>query len=343
MKASPNWCNGRFVNPLPPERFAFGSMLKEWFRGNDYRTPKDPLPVVFRKGEEFRQPPLDALRITWLGHSSLLLEIDGHLILIDPVWSERASPFNSTGPKRFFDVPVKLEELPPLDAVVISHDHYDHLDRETVVALAERGVRFIMPLGVGAHLEHWGVSPKHIVELDWWEEVSVGALKLVATPARHFSGRSGFGSDRYKTLWAGFAMIGPNHRVFYSGDTAMFPGFTDIGERFGPFDLTLIEIGAYNKAWRDYHIGPEQALDAHRMLDGKLMIPVHWGTFNLAFHSWTEPAERLIVAAQRAKIAIAIPRPGVTVDVAHPPDVEKWWPQIPWQTAPQAPILSSGL
>jgi L-ascorbate metabolism protein UlaG (beta-lactamase superfamily) len=247
------------------------------------------------------------------------------------------------GPKRFHPMPLPLADLPPLDAVAISHDHYDHLDRATVAALAERGERFVVPLGVGAHLEQWGIAPELIDELDWWEEIRVGELTLVATPGRHFSGRSVVMADRNQTLWSGWALIGPAHRVYYSGDTAMFPGFAEIGRRLGPFDVTMIEIGAYNAAWRDVHIGPEQAIEAHRMLRGELLLPVHWGTFDLALHSWTEPAERVLVAARAAGVDLALPRPGESVDPSAEPALTRWWPSLPFQTAEEAPVVSSAL
>ncbi len=343
IEQSPNWNGKQFVSPLRQEQIAFWSTMGDWIRGADHTTPETPLPVVSRRAAEFAEPPSSGLRVTWFGHSSTLVEIDGQRILFDPVWSERVSPFSFSGPKRFHPVPLPLEDLPALEAVVISHDHYDHLDKKTVVALNERGVRFVVPLGVGAYLEDWGIATQRIVELDWWEQVKIGTLTLVATPARHFSGRSLVMADRNKTLWAGWALIGPEHRVFYSGDTAMCHGFAEIGKRLGPFDVTMIEIGAYNAAWRDFHIGPEQAVAAHRMLRGELLLPVHWGTFNLALHSWIEPAERVLAAAETAGVHLALPRPGESIEPTSSPPLVRWWPELPWQTADQAPLISSAL
>jgi L-ascorbate metabolism protein UlaG (beta-lactamase superfamily) len=340
---SPNWDGKQFQPPLPEEEIPFWSTLGDWIRGADHTKPDEALAVVARSVEELEQAPAEGLRITWFGHSTTLVEIDGHRILFDPVWSDRASPFKHMGPKRFHATPMEIDQLPPLDAVVISHDHYDHLDRETIEALAERGERFVVPLGVGGHLEEWGIEADRFDELDWWEEIRVGELTLVATPARHFSGRSLVMADRNQTLWAGWAAIGPEHRVYYSGDTAMFPGFAEIGERLGPFDVTMIEIGAYNAAWRDVHIGPEQAVEAHRMLRGKVMLPVHWGTFDLALHSWTEPAERVLVAARAAGVDLALPLPGESVVPSATATPSRWWPELPWQTAEEAPLISSGL
>jgi L-ascorbate metabolism protein UlaG (beta-lactamase superfamily) len=261
-------------------------------------------------------------------------------VLTDPIWSERASPVGFAGPKRFWRPPLSLDELPALDAVVISHDHYDHLDQKTIEALGEREVRFFVPLGVGAHLERWGIAPERIAELDWWQQAKAGALDLVAVPARHFSGRHL--TDRDHTLWASWVIKGPDHRVFFSGDTGYHLEFAEIGERFGPFDITLMESGAYNAQWRDSHIGPEQALRAHRELRGELLVPIHWGTYNLAFHAWTEPAERILAAAARDEVRVAIPRPGDSV-LPDQPMVARWWPAQPWQRAEEAPVIASGI
>ena len=226
---------------------------------------------------------------------------------------------------------------------MISHDHYDHLDHPTVIELAKRDVKWVVPLGIGAHLEHWGVAPDRITELDWWGEHVIGDLRLVATPARHMSGRSVTMSDQDQTLWSGWAMIGPEHRVYFSGDTAMFPGLAEIGERLGPFDIAMIESGAYNQMWSDVHLGPEQAVEAHRMVRGKLLMPVHWGMFDLALHSWVEPIERVLVAADVYGIQVVTPMPGESINPDAPEAVAHWWPEVPWQTAEEAPVRSSGL
>lgn len=343
MSRSPQWSNGQFSNKLSAASFPYLSMLREWlFGGSDYASPESSPPIVRRSRGDFDTPPSDGLRITWFGHSSVLVEIDGVSVLTDPVWSERTSPVSFMGPKRFHPVPMPLEDLPDVDVVVISHDHYDHLDHPTIVTLSETtDVAFVVPLGVGAHLEHWGVPPERITELDWWQSYTHGQLKLTATPARHFSGRGV--TDRDETLWAGWALTGPQHRVFFSGDTAMFPELATIGEQLGPFDVTLIESGAYNAFWRDVHIGPEQAVRAHEMLRGRVMMPVHWGTFDLALHGWTEPIERVIAAADAAGVRVAMPRAGESFEPTVALPAARWWPKVPWQTANQAPVTSSGL
>ncbi len=337
---SPHVRGGRFVNTLPTvsDGSSIGTFWDFLQGGSPWRRPRRPVPVVARTAADFAEPA--DLRVTWLGHSTLLIEVDGSRVLVDPVWGERAAPAAVFGVERFYPPPLALSGLPPLDAVVISHDHYDHLDMPTVEALADRVPRWVVPLGVGAHLEAWGVDPSRITELDWWEEAEVGGVRLVSTPARHFSGR-GLG-DRNATLWSGWAVVGPEHRVFYSGDTALMPEFAEVGERLGPFDMTLIEAGAYDAAWADVHLGPEQAVAVHRMVRGELMVPVHWGLFDLALHGWTEPAERVLSAAGRAEVDVAFPRPGESVTPDAVP-TEPWWPEVPWQTAIETPAVSTGL
>jgi len=343
MKASPNWRNGRFVNSVPSEQVRFLESLRKWLRGANNTVPDSPLPVISLTASDFDVAPESGLRITWLGHSTFLVEIDGQKVLVDPVLSKRSSPFTWAGPTRFHKTPLSIDELPAIDAVVISHNHYDHLDHRTVQVLGERVPLYIVPLGVGALLEYWGVLPERIVERDWWDEFKLNDLTFTATPARHFSGRSFVMADRNETLWCGWAIAGREHRIYYSGDTGMFPGFAAIGERLGPFDAVLIEIGAYDQLWADLHIGPEQAIEARRTLGSGLFIPVHWGTFDLAMHAWTEPVERVLVAAERVGVPIVVPRPGESFEPANPPHLTRWWPSIPWQTAEEAPVVSSGI
>lgn len=342
MQRSPQWKGEQFDNPLPRVDGPAGKILREFFfGGSPYRTPTDSIPLVARTRADYEHPPASGLRVTWLGHSILLLEIDGQRVLIDPVWGARTSPVSFVGPKHFYAPPLPLAELPAVDAVIISHDHYDHLDMPTVKALLARNVRWIVPLGVGAHLVQWGVPESAVTELDWWGDIAIGGLTITATPARHFSGRSF--TDASRTLWAGWAFRGPVHRAFYSGDTALHEEFDEIGARLGPFDLTMIEAGAYSALWADVHLGPEQAVLAHRLVGGKVMLPVHWGMFDLALHGWTEPMERVLVAAESLGVRVVSPRPGEMVEPAALGPQRRWWPAVAWQRVEEAPAWSSGV
>lgn len=338
MERSAQWQDGAFENPQPLYNDTWG-MITGLLSKSDQSAPADPIPVVELDASDFAEPPASGLRVTWLGHSTLLVEIDGHRILTDPVWGERASPLTWLGPSRWYPPPLALDDVPRPDAVVISHDHYDHLDFPTIARIAGWDTVFVAPLGVGAHLAYWGVPADRIVELDWWERHSVEELEIVCTPARHASGRALL--DMNATLWAGFALLGKEHRVFFSGDTGLFPALREIGEKLGPFDLTMIEVGAYGRSWPDWHLGPEQAVVAHGMLRGKAMLPVHWGLFDLAYHGWTEPIERLLAAADEEGLRVLTPKPGQRVEPTEPASLSRWWPEIPWQTAAQAPIVAT--
>ncbi|WP_218827667.1 MBL fold metallo-hydrolase [Rubricoccus marinus] len=341
VQRSPQYGAEGFENVIPAQAdgFSLGTAWDFFTDATPAQFPDAPLATVTREATDF-SAPRQRLRVTWLGHSTLLVELDSARILIDPVWGERVSPSRWIGTRRFAPPPLALDALPPLDAVLISHDHYDHLDTPTVRALAGRVPRWIVPLGIGAHLEAWGIAPEAITELDWWETAEASGVTLVSTPARHFSGR--FVNDRDATLWTGWAILGESERVFYSGDTALTPSFAEIGRRYGPFDLTLIESGAYNEAWADVHLGPEQAIAVHRMVRGRVMMPVHWAMFDLSVHGWTEPAERVRAAAEQLGIPVAFPRPGESV-TPEAYRTQPWWPDLPWKTAAESPAISSGL
>lgn len=336
MEQSPEWRGGTFQNPQSLHN-DYGRMLSgAWTKSVD-SAPKEPLKVA--RTPTLDSPPASGLRVTWLGHSTLLIELDGRTFLTDPVWGERTSPYTWAGPKRFYEPPLPLDEVPHVDAILISHDHYDHLDYPTIQKLAKKDVSFIVPLGVGEHLAYWGVPEGRIREVDWWSEVDLGGVTVACVPARHASGRTLL--DRDKTLWAGYALVGPRHRVYFSGDTGLFPDMLRIGERFGPFDLTLIEAGAYNQAWPDWHLGPEQTVRAHRWVRGKALLPIHWGLFDLAYHSWTEPMERVLAAADAAGVTVLAPRPGQSIEPDAPPRLERWWPRVPWRTAAKDPVVAT--
>ncbi len=341
MTHSPRWDTEEeaFENPLPlynDVRAMFTAIVE----GGEETAPSAPVPVVRPEPRVLGTPPTTGMRITWLGHSTVLIEVDGKRFLTDPVWGPRASPFSFVGPERWYPPLIELEELPHIDAVLISHDHYDHLDHPTIERIKGWDSTFVVPLGVGAHLEYWGVPSGQIVEMDWWNEVNFDLVKIVCTPARHASGRTLL--DRNRTLWAGYAVVGPKHRVYFSGDTGMFPEFTEIGAKYGPFDVTMVEVGAYNRAWPDWHSGPEQAVQAHQMLRGHTFIPIHWGLFNLAFHNWTEPVERTQAAAEKAGVRVLTPMPGESLEPSVS-QTTRWWPSVPWRNATEDPVRSTGL
>ena len=329
MQASPLWAGERFRNAypiLPGLRDPLARMptITEFLCGGERRVPRSPLPALDPLAA-WAKPPQSGLRATWLGHSTLLVEIDGLRVLTDPVWGLRASPSRFAGPKRFQPVPVALKALPPIDLVVVSHDHYDHLDYPTIRELAKTDVPFVTSLGVGAHLEAWGVRPERIAELDWWEthRLPGTGLSVTAAPSQHFSGRGL--KDRNTTLWSSMVIRSEQHAVFFSGDTGLTTQYQEIRDRLGPFDLVMLEVGAYHPAWGDIHLGPANALEAHALLGGGPFLPVHWGTFSLAMHAWDQPAEALLALAPTTDAQLVMPRLGEPVEPSHGLQVKPWW------------------
>jgi L-ascorbate metabolism protein UlaG (beta-lactamase superfamily) len=329
MKASPLWAGEGFRNmhPVLPGLRDLGverPTLSEFLCGGNRRVPRGPLPAV-NPTETWSKPAGSGLRATWLGHSTVLIEIDGLRVLTDPVWGPRASPSRLAGPKRFQPVPVALRALPPIDLVLVSHDHYDHLDYPTIRELARHDVPFVTSLGVGAHLESWGVPPQRIVELDWWQSHTLPNTELTVTaaPSQHFSGRGL--KDRNATLWSSLVIRTARHGVFFSGDTGLTTEYAAIRERLGPFDLVMLEVGAFHPSWGDIHLGPGNALEALALLGGGPFLPVHWGTFSLALHAWDEPAETLLALGQKKGARLVMPRLGEPVEPAHVDGVTPWW------------------
>ncbi|WP_217136962.1 MBL fold metallo-hydrolase [Streptomyces sp. AC558_RSS880] len=345
IRRSPHFKDGVFQNPGGTARIRPSGSTRDLAKiyldkdSRSRRAPKGTIPVHPTTLADISRPPATGLRLTWMGHSSVLAEIDGHRVLFDPVWGERCSPFPFAGPRRLHPVPLPLTALGPVDVVVISHDHYDHLDLPTIKALAGTDTLFAVPLGVGAHLERWGVSAGRLRELDWHETTKVGGLTLTATPARHFCGR-GLRNTQH-TLWASWAVAGEEHRIYHSGDTGYFEGFKDIGAGHGPFDATMIQVGAYSDFWPDIHMTPEEGVQAHLDLQGGdaagVLLPIHWGTFNLAPHAWAEPGEWMKDVAGEAGQAVAFPRPGEPFEPAGKVPVEAWWRAVsgpiahPWR------------
>ena len=318
-----------YQNPVPTEIGGFSTlfkMLPRLLSNRAARTPNAPLGPFNTDSRIYQATPATGLRITWFGHSSSLVEIDGVKILIDPVWDQRAAPLQWLGPRRFFAPTIELENLPPLDAIVISHDHYDHLGTRTLRHLAsldsQQNTRWITSSGVGAILAGLGVAPSRCTELDWTEQTKLGPLTITALPTRHFSGRSLF--NRCETLWSAFALIGPRHRVYYGADSGEWDGFGEIGRMFAPFDLTMLEIGAFDPLWANIHMGPEGAVRSFREMGGQgLLMPIHWGLFDLAFHPWRQPIETVSAVPG---LKLWSPTPGQPTNVV--PDAQlrsNWW------------------
>jgi L-ascorbate metabolism protein UlaG (beta-lactamase superfamily) len=326
--------DGKFQNPVPTRVGGLSTIFKILpllLANREERTPRKPLGPFRTDARIFTTPPQGELRVTWFGHSSMLLEIDGVRLLIDPVWDERAAPTRWAGPKRFFAPTLPLEEMPAIDAVLISHDHFDHLGKATIQRLSKmesmKKTQWLTSLGVSKLLQQFGVAAEQIRELDWTQTVSIagGACEVTSLPARHFSGRSLF--NRFETLWASFVIKGNNHTVYYGADSGWWEGFTEIGAAYGPFDLTMLEIGAFNELWKDIHMGPDGAARAFAALGGPgragLLMPIHWGLFDLALHGWRQPIERLLEIAVQQGWPLFAPEPGLPTELA--PVQSDWW------------------
>lgn len=328
VRASRQFDGRRFVNRSGEGPGLRGSplpLLGEYFFSGAQREPRGALPMA-QPEAAWRAPLPRGLRVTWLGHSTVLLELDGLRVLTDPVFGARASPVAFAGPKRFHPTPVSLDALPPLDAILLSHDHYDHLCADTMRQLARGPAPVVTSLGVGARLEALGWAPAQVHELDWGEAIVLGGLQLRATPCQHFSGRGP--ADRDQTLWSSWIIESDHHKVFFSGDTGICDDFAAIGAAYGPFDLVMLEVGAFHEAWAQVHLGPRNALRVLEMLRGGPLLPVHWGTFNLALHAWDEPAETLLRLAAEQGHRVLTPLLGAPVEPSRVEGPKPWWREL---------------
>lgn len=322
MQKSAQFHNGRFENTPP---YVSDISLVETVRsylGEEVREPTFEVPVLQIPAADLDKPVAPGLRTWWLGHASVLLEIDGVRILTDPVFSKRTSPFQFMGPARMHAPPLALAAWKNIDAVVISHDHFDHLDMQTVQQLAQGGTHFYVGLGIGAHLERWQVPLAQIHEMDWWEQAQIKGVNIHSTPARHYSGRKSMDNS---TLWSSWYLQGPQHSAYFSGDTGYAGHFKAIRERIGAPQMALLKIGAYGDAWLDIHMNPESALKAHQDLGAKTLLPVHWATFNLAYHAWAEPMERAQAAAALTGTQLITPRVGERYEFGAPFNATRWY------------------
>lgn len=328
VQTAGDFTQGKFHNAVaqtvPTISKTLAIMLRYVSETKKHATPEQPLPMPLVTRQQLNALSDDDFHLIKLGHSSLLLKVYGEYWLIDPVFSERASPFSFLGPKRFQPTPITIAELPPIDKVLISHNHYDHLDQAAVKQLIKKTRQFLVPLGVEGDLQKWGVAPDNILRFDWWQELQSEHALLAFTPTQHFSGR-GIG-DGNKTLWGSWVIKTKQHSVYFSGDSGYFAGFKTIGDKYGPFDLTMIETGAYDKDWPDIHMTPEESVQAHIDLKGKTMLPIHNGTFDLAFHPWYDPLIRVSAAATTHNIALTMPKFGEVFTVEQAPIRERWWP-----------------
>ena len=270
---------------------------------------------------------IDELNFTWLGHSSLLMQIHGMNILIDPVFSNRASPGSFIGPSRYSDLPITACDLPNIDIVVISHDHYDHLDYNTIKEIDSKVELYVVPLGVENHLERWGVDGKKIINMAWWEEININGLMIECTPARHYSSRNMI-FDKFNTLWASWVFIDEYHKVYESGDSGFDTHFEDIHNKYGYFDLAFIEAGQYNNRWKDIHMTPEESVEAGKILGAKYIMPIHWGAYVLADHPWDDSASRFTIKAKEENIQYITPMVGETIRYTDNMNTNNWWEEI---------------
>lgn len=333
IEKSPNYKDGIFVNQLPS---AVGDDGDMWAVLEDYwevenASPTDSIPSNFSSFERLATRSTlsmdSSAYLTWYGHSTFLLEVDGMNILLDPMFGPYAAPVSFFGQRFAYTHAIDMESLPDeIDAVIMSHDHYDHLDYTSIIAIKDKVKHFYMPLGMSAHFLRWGVPKEKITELDWWESARMGNMEFVATPARHFSGRGI--SNRFKTLWASWVIKSERHSLFFSGDGGYFDGFAQIGEKYGPFDFCMMECGQYNPQWADIHLTPEQTVQAHIDLKGKVMMPIHWGAFNLAPHNWREPVRRAKAEAEKKGVKMFTPAVGERFVVSDSMQTGEWWQEV---------------
>lgn len=328
---SKHYENGKFQNlietSMDMDAKGMAKTMWEFITGGERRQPAEPLPMIYRDADELHgyQGPA---RLMWYGHSAFLLQMEGKTILLDPMFGQVPAPHPWLGSNRFnSEMPISIENLPSIDAIMISHDHYDHLDYGSIKDLIGKTKHFYVPLGVGAHFREWGVPTSQITEFNWWDRGEIEGIEIAFTPSRHFSGRGL--TDRNSTLWGSWVIKGAQSKLFFSGDSGYGPHFKEIGEQFGPFDFALMECGQYNKRWEAIHMLPEQTAQAALEIGAEAMMPIHWGAFTLSLHQWDDPVKRVVPAAAELNIPVVIPQIGEFVLVDKPnTEYQGWWKNL---------------
>jgi L-ascorbate metabolism protein UlaG (beta-lactamase superfamily) len=300
------------------------TMLAEWFEDRSGGRPEQLLPEVKPDLNAFLVPS-DDTKLIWFGHSSFLLNMSGTIIMVDPMFSKVASPLGLIG-ERFQPPVLSFEELPPIDIVLLSHDHYDHLDMGSIRYFADKDISFVAPLGLSSHLRSWGVPDAQIVEKDWWETHVISDVEFIAAPSQHFSGRDGIKNN--STLWASWIIRNKTSNLYFSGDSGFDTHFKTIGDRYGPFDLALVEDGQYNSRWPAVHLFPEEAAKASVDLKAKRAMPVHWGMFELSYHAWHDPITRFSKALAETDVALVTPLIGQTIEINEDLSNKNWWEEL---------------
>ena len=328
FQKSPNFLNGTFKNAeLTVQNTGFKwSTIPKFFTDGNNKTPSAELPIKKITKNYFENEPTRP-RITWFGHSAAFVEMEGLNIFIDPMLGDVPAPHPLLGSKRFQkELPISIDSLPKIDVVLISHDHYDHLDYGSIVKLKDKVDHFYVPLGIKAHLTKWGVEERKITEFDWWESINYNGIKFVSTPARHFSGRGI--TNRNSTLWCSWVLKSDNSSIFFTGDSGYGKHFKEIGTTYGPFDFAMMECGQYNEQWAQIHMSPEETIQASIDVKSSLTMPIHWGSFKLALHSWDDPIVRASKKANEVNIQLTTPKVGeaIVLDGSNFPS-EKWWIQ----------------
>lgn len=324
LKQSPNYKNGSFQNlsptPMKPEEISYWKMSKEFFKKHPDTAPPAKLPFV--KTDLKKLNSTEAV-IVWFGHSSYFIRLENKNFLVDPVFSGNAAPVSFMVKAFPGSNEYRAEDMPPIDYLILTHDHYDHLDFQTILKLKNKVNKIYCSLGISSHLKYWGVDESKITEMDWWQSEQLdSAIRLTATPARHFSGR---GIKRGQTLWSSFILKTTAFNLYLGGDSGYDSHFKEIGAKYGPFDLAILESGQYNTMWPLIHMMPEETVQAAVDLKAKALLPVHWGKFKLGMHPWNEPIKRVLKKAKALNLAVASPKIGEPVILSHPTEETNWW------------------